>query len=55
MPVIVAVLVISSLAGGTYIGYQRGYADSAQTTNPDQETDGVRDTDADGDERKHNR
>src|SRR5512138_3275728 len=33
---IVAVLVLTSL-GGTYIGYQRGYVDSAQATNPDQE------------------
>jgi len=37
MLVIVAALVISSLVGGSYIGYQRGYAESAQVTKPDLE------------------
>ena len=37
MTAVIAVLVVSSLVGGTYVGYQRGYADSAQSTNPDQE------------------
>jgi branched-chain amino acid transport system substrate-binding protein len=35
MLVVVAMLVISSLAGGSYLGYQRGYAESVQATGPE--------------------
>ncbi len=35
MPIGVAVLVVITLAGGLYIGYQRGYAESIQATDPD--------------------
>lgn len=38
LSVAVVMLVVISLGGGAYVGYQRGYADSAQETSPDVET-----------------